>query len=122
MIEPLAQARMRTCGVFRFCMCVVSDYCVLGLLLTDGDFDARHCEVSSFDKISSTTYESRPLVTRGLIVRGRGVSTDASLACRCRVGRCRAVGAGLPATPPGGVAPDSPHSEHAFPYAKAISF
>ena len=41
MIEPLAQARMRTCGVFRFCMCVVSDYCVLGLLLTDGDFDAR---------------------------------------------------------------------------------
>ena len=54
MIEPLAQARMRTCGVFRFCMCVVSDYCVLGLLLTDGDFDARqstpkpiNCEVSS---------------------------------------------------------------------------
>ena len=33
---------MRTCGVFRFCMCVVSDYCVLGFLLTDGDFDARH--------------------------------------------------------------------------------
>ena len=42
---------MRTCGVFRFCMCVVSDYCVLGFLLTDGDFDARHSEVSSFDKI-----------------------------------------------------------------------
>ena len=51
---------MRTCGVFRFCMCVVSDYCDLVFLLTDGDFDARHtARGSSFDKIRASTLVSR---------------------------------------------------------------
>ena len=52
---------MRTCGVFRFCMCVVSDYCVLVFLLTDGDFDARHTARFRL----STRCEPRPsLVSR----------------------------------------------------------